>query len=326
MTNEIFSSPYYNCTELVTASLLKKKNVDINRVWKQAGLVLSKEEDGSIYLTNEYQEFTKDLSENNGINFVTESYSVNEIDKFLSKIFNNNYNDRTLSVTSNLYYLPYCRFYHKAHDVHLFEVIDVREDHLVICDHFYNYFGNLDKEEFIKSTHSIYKNTKRNINRVGYIKNKFTVDEIDLNKILTNNLNIMEGYDISKCYHSKELVVGLQAVPLIQEEFLQVFNDNIDSNRIEAILDDFHKGFKRLGNSRYRMMLFLNSFKEKELADKFLEASQPWTIIANMIGRMYFTGVQQQMEERFIQRFAHAFKAEEKAMGEIRKLVNKTHK
>ena len=169
ITTPIFRNNYLNCSQLTIAAMLLRKGIQIDRIWRQAGLVYRSQDQGFI-LMGSFKHFREDILQHNGIHLEEIFYTEEELDLYINRVFKQHPSNGTVSVSLDIFELPYCPFYEREHGYHTLEVLEVKGDHVVVSDHAYSYHGTLSKDHLMKAARSIYDHTPRTENRYKWIK------------------------------------------------------------------------------------------------------------------------------------------------------------
>ncbi|MBJ8030424.1 hypothetical protein [Bacillus cereus group sp. N21] len=321
LKNPLFKSNYHNCSQLVTAAMLSRHKIPVEQIWKQAGLIFGNT-DNELILMSSFRILAEDIYKYNGIKLEKNSYPYGDYEEYVKKVFEENILDTTFAASLDVFELPYCHYYQREHEYHIVEVIKAEEDDLIICDHFYHYYGKLSKAQFKKAAYSVYKNTARQENVYKFIKEVNFKNEVDIVSVLDENLKAMEGHTIQLEF--EDTMVGLQSIPHMKEHFMQIFKE--DFNTARPVLDGYFTGLKDIANSRYHLATFLKSFDDKEeskaLIESYQDAYQCWAVLANLIARMFVSKRLDGMEERVSKRFDKAYELEKIVVKELKNYLH----
>ncbi|KMQ32156.1 hypothetical protein [Bacillus cereus] len=321
LANPLFKSTYYNCSQLVISAMLLRQGISIEKVWKQAGLKYSKI-DTDVPITYLFRDLFEDIKNYNGIEIEELLYPEAEFSLYIEKICEGYIPGKTFAVSLDVFDLPYCIQYQKEHLFHMIEVMEVEGEDLIISDHFYHYHGKLSKKLFEKAAYSVYKNTTCEKNTYWCIK---TINDkeknIDLMNVLEENLQVMEGN--YSPIEFEDAVIGFQAIAHIEDNFKRVFHKNIAL--ANEMLNSYFTLLKDVANSRYHLANFLKTFEleenKKEIIESYQDAYQCWTVLANLIAKMYVSNKLDGMEERVSKRFKRVYEAEKKVIQSLREYL-----
>ncbi|MDQ0272969.1 BtrH N-terminal domain-containing protein [Cytobacillus purgationiresistens] len=283
----IYKNKYHNCRNATISAMLKRLGVKLDYLWYQAGLYY-KELPEKLVFSPYYRELPADFKQNHGINY-NEEFVV-DVNEFTQKLIHLVKSGHHTAIMVDIFHLPYSFYYNQNHDFHDIEVIEIRQDKAIICDHYYQYYGELSIADIRKAINS----TKENFGFHECILYYFTLNDYskneynsnDLLKVVKDNKYALLGEkkdDFSYFYGVEDSITGIQTLPIIYNKILSIFK--LPQNEANLLLSEIYKEFKDISNSRYNLYIYLKNFSKDTLSKHFFELSQKWGITANLILR-----------------------------------------
>ncbi|MGE6631479.1 hypothetical protein [Bacillus sp. NPDC077027] len=313
----IFRNNYLNCSQLTIAAMLLRQGIPIERVWHQAGIVFRPANKGFV-LIGSFKHFREDVARHNGIHLEEIFYRKEESAAYIERVFEQHPSRGTVSVSLDIYELPYCPFYEREHGYHTLEVLDVNKDHIIISDHAYSYYGKLNKDHFKKAALSIYDHTPRTENRYKWIKRVNESQHPDLFTILKEHVALFEGAPPD--FELDGVITGLSAIPVIEQHYVSSIKGS--EGATENLLDNLYfEGLKDIANSRRHMVMFLSSYDSDMLSpliQAFEDSYQSWTVLANFTARVGLSKNPMSMMERISNRFQKTLDVEKKLLTQLK--------
>ncbi|EML6324650.1 hypothetical protein QCQ60_004970 [Bacillus cereus] len=321
--NKIFENPYFNCSQLVIASMLKQTGINIDLMWKQAGFLYDNSEDKEI-ISPYYQDLKSDFSENNNVKIFEHYYKGDEYLVYIATILDLVVNQKiSVGVALDVYELPYCRHYQKRHAYHIAEITGYKDGTLEICDHTYRFQGYYPITLIEKAIYSIYQHTNEITCKLVYVipnqNQKYFHKNLDVTNVLKDYYQIMMGKPIFNFLQFKNAYIGLEAISFLKEDVLNWIS-SMSTETLDIFNVRYYQSLKEVGFSRYHMFQFLNHFNLQE-ANCFKESYQNWTVLGNMIARMYVTGKMSGLKDRINHRFNRLYEQEKYTLSSIEKLL-----
>lgn len=298
--------------------MLLRKGIQIDRIWRQAGLVYRSQDKGFV-LIGSFKHFREDILHHNGIHLEEIFYTEEEFDLYIDQVFKQHPSKGTVSISLDIFELPYCPFFEREHGYHTLEVLEVNDDHAVISDHAYSYHGTLSKNHLIKAAHSVYEHTPRTENRYKWIKQIDLEQEPDVLTILKEHAAILEG--APPHFELPGAVTGLDAISMIQRDYIDSIKDNETGNLLDNV---YFEGLKDVANSRKHMVTFLSSYENEmlqPLIQVFEDAYQSWTVLANFTARVGLSKNPHTMIERTANRFQKTLEVEKSLLSQLKEVI-----
>ncbi|MGM0756553.1 MULTISPECIES: hypothetical protein [Bacillus] len=318
ITTPIFRNNYLNCSQLTIAAMLLRKGIKIDRIWRQAGIVYRSQDQGFI-LMGSFKHFREDILQHNGIHLEEIFYTEEELDLYINRVFKQHPSNGTVSVSLDIFELPYCPFYEREHGYHTLEVLEVKGDHVVVSDHAYSYHGTLSKDHLMKAARSIYDHTPRTENRYKWIKYVDRQQQPDVLTILKEHVAILEG--APPHFELPGVVTGLKAISIIERDYIDSIKDNEKGNLLDNV---YFEGLKDVANSRKHMVTFLSSYENghlQPLIQAFEDAYQSWTVLANFTARVGLSKNPRSMIERTSNRFQKTLDIETGLLSQLKEVI-----
>ncbi|KRV42879.1 hypothetical protein P9F86_02380 [Bacillus altitudinis] len=314
----IYRNNYLNCSQLTIAAMLLRQGIQIDRIWRQAGLVYRSQDQGFV-LIGSFKHFREDILHHNGIHLEEIFYTEEELDLYMNRVFKQHPERGTVSVSLDIFELPYCPFFEREHGYHTLEVLEVNDDHVVISDHAYSYHGTLSKDHLMKAARSVYEHTPRTENRYKWIKQVDLEKEPDVMKVLKEHVAILEG--APPHFELPGAITGLDAISVIQRDYIDSIKGDENGNLLDNV---YFEGLKDVANSRKHMVTFLSSYENEHLQpliQAFEDAYQSWTVLANFTARVGLSKNPRSMIERTSNRFQKTLEVETSLLTQLKEVI-----
>ncbi len=314
----IYRNNYLNCSQLTIAAMLLRQGIQIDRIWRQAGLVYRSQDQGFV-LIGSFKHFREDILHHNGIHLEEILYTEEELDLYMNRVFKQHPERGTVSVSLDIFELPYCPFFEREHGYHTLEVLEVNDDHVVISDHAYSYHGTLSKDHLMKAARSVYEHTPRTENRYKWIKQVDLEKEPDVMKVLKEHVAIFEG--APPHFELPGAITGLDAILVIQRDYIDSIKGDENGNLLDNV---YFEGLKDVANSRKHMVTFLSSYENEHLQpliQGFEDAYQSWTVLANFTARVGLSKNPRSMIERTSNRFQKTLEVETSLLTQLKEVI-----
>lgn len=321
LTTALYRNKHHNCLNLVISAILLRNKVRIEYLWGQAALVIN-EDDYIDFVTPYYTEWGNYFSQYHGIqlyekNFLKPQEYIYEICKILKV-------KKSVGVEVDVYELPYCIHYKTQNNFHAIEIIGVNGDKFEICDHYFNYHGNLTFKQFELALTSYLTNFPEctpiiyDFDIEKHLTKKYEHD--DLIQAVKNNINIMKGNDISFFNSNKKnKFLGVNTFPVLVERLTHIFS--VPKKDSQEVLIDFYYSLKEIANSRYNFYQFLKMFSQNLIAEEYLNVANSWLVAANLLLRAEASGNHAEFLPRIGKRFNFIFEKEVENLEMLENLI-----
>ncbi|MGA5691405.1 BtrH N-terminal domain-containing protein [Cytobacillus pseudoceanisediminis] len=321
----LYQNNYHNCGRLATSAMLKRLNVPLNKIWGQSGLFYKVNESGfkiSPYFRHIISEF-----ENYGIFLTEERFTdFKECYKAIKRLIDSG---KTVALETDIYELPYCIYYQDHHELHEIEIVDIVGDELIICDHYYHYYGPIKFLELEKNfnscrdhiTHATCKIYSFEVNYELLYKNEL----FNFKRVIDENLKVMSGVPVgdlieeSTKENNKEVYIGISAIEPIGKIIEKAVQ--MDKEAAAWQLYEVYRELKETANSRYNFHVLLNSYSFPQVGSAFSEISQDWSVAANLTTRSMVTENFENLYPRIKSRFEKVIRKEESVLKELDSLL-----
>jgi Butirosin biosynthesis protein H, N-terminal len=306
----LYHNNHMNCSDLVILAMLKRRNVDVVTLRVQTGLSFVSLKDYSWKLSPYY----KDILFEKNINYqVVNLSSGKEAIPIINEKLNSGF---TVGINVDICELPYSMYYQRGHDLHKIEVIGIENDKAIVCDHYYQYYGQLELRILCKAIDSCRDFIDSNYSQVFYIDPERT-DDFDTNQIILENIDVLEG---KKLYNLKNFpengFIGLEALPHIKMMILSLIKKDFDQKA--DIIENLFKDLQEVSFSRYNFHTFLKNVSKHELSEYIEEASQSWSVLANLLLKASLSGKYDEMVERIENRINRIIEIENQNLERLK--------
>ncbi|WEG19159.1 BtrH N-terminal domain-containing protein (plasmid) [Alkalihalophilus pseudofirmus] len=212
--------------------------------------------------------------------FILNQKEFNDIQSFQEALLKCIEQEIIVGVSVDLYNLPYSVFYQDLHYEHDIEVISYHENTYVICDHYYNYFGEISSEDFMKA---IENQAKQGSLRIYYIETYPDHVSQKSESIIQRNIDALEG-NISYSNYGEFSYIGIEAINEFKEQLINEFSKRTNLEEQDKLFNTIYPSIKEMSFSRYHFKNYLEKTnKSKKLVMQYHDVSQSWSILFQIL-------------------------------------------
>lgn len=265
----LYYSPYHNCKRLILTAMLLRDGINESIMWNKIGFHFNEYFDKYVY---PYPITIEEELKSLGYDYKHLSlYSYNDFESKISKILKSN---KTVAIYVDIFELNYTIYFKKQHHKHSVEIWKVDEENYYIYDHYYQFEGSISKESLKSAVYSL-------------DSQKFTLFFLNKTKhfpdsnVLKFNSKSLSG-DLSYSCQNKYSIVGIFGIKDFINKILNDFS-NEELYLKNQYFKNYYPVLKELSYSRYHFSKYLEYEGFEEISDVYLDVSQNWSIVANIL-------------------------------------------
>jgi len=261
---------YYNCFIMSITSLLKMREVNTEYLFKNMNLEIVKNNSKLFISTN--NNVIKEMYIDHNIEIQQIKYTEDGIEK---KIIERVLNGEPCSIVVDIYYLSYCIYHMKTHEVHSV-VIFPNGNEICILDGYYGYNSNIEIKELENIINHSNKSLTNGVSFFFAINLEKIKYDMDFKKVLLSNIDNMNrtSSDDNKFY-------GLQSIDEMKKHFQILDNNETDENFIDYI-ETLYLSIKDIAMYREGFSQFVNIYGYSDFANLLAKVAKEWLVLANL--------------------------------------------
>ncbi|MEC1178642.1 BtrH N-terminal domain-containing protein [Metasolibacillus meyeri] len=325
MNFTVYRDPYQNCFQLVLSALLRREDIETEKLWYQIGLFYHENKD-TFEIKSYYYDLNDFLKRNIDVNIKYIAPDLSSDARLEETIDNSLKKSKTIGISTDIYELLYCSYSQRYHTTHYIEVLDKQDDKYLVADHYYNYFDWVNKEIIFSGIKSYVDNNLDEEAQIFYIElgDEYS-DDFDLlvSSLNNNYLSMHSNSDIYKniTNNFENTWTGLEAVSKIAKKLESIFL--LENGERDNLLSKIYPYFKDIGNSRYQYYCFLKHNELSDLGEEIRVSGQNWNTITNMITRANIKNEYTEMIKRINEKFNAILLQEERITRILEKKLSK---
>lgn len=300
---EIFHNPYYNCKNLFITAAIKRKGYQVEGLWKRIGFHFNPH--SNFVVTPYYMALEKEL---NDYGFSLRTHTYGTVENLISCLNEYLANNLIVGIGLDLNELPYSIYYNEGHQMHAVEILGFENGEYIVCDHFYNYLGEVSKDILVDSLKSVLMAVKQPLNIYQLVEFE-EVKSVSVHKIVSDNIQALEGHFQ---YHKQtnNSYVGIEGINEFKNQLISKFRELSSDEDRDEVFEIVYPLIKELSHSRYHFKSYIKMQNEEKLAQQIHDASQNWAVLAHLLLKANVSQSYERMLDRIESKFNYIYKKE----------------